>query len=353
MCVIWSATPAFFDRRDRVAAADDRRALAPSATACATALVPVANASISNTPIGPFQTTVFASRDAPRVARRSSAARCRAPMPIADRRRRRPRALRAARPPRASARRRDRPAARARTPRAFASASIVARRVELVVLDQRLADRHAARLEERVGHRAADEQRDRPCRAGSRSPRSCPRPSRRRGSRRTAAPARSSALAEVLELLLPSAGRRPLLRRSCTMPSADACARCAAPNASFDVDVGERGELLRERRRRSSPPPGWKRRFSSSTTCRRSLRLAIAASRAVADAVVGERRPAAPSSSASRVGDRPQADTPDSACPSAGRDGTRGRRVAPVLERVLDRRQRRADARVVADRRRP
>ena len=30
-----------------------------------TAIVPCANASISNTPIGPFQTTVFASRTAP------------------------------------------------------------------------------------------------------------------------------------------------------------------------------------------------------------------------------------------------------------------------------------------------
>ncbi len=30
------------------------------ATACATAFVPLANSSISNTPIGPFQTTVFA-----------------------------------------------------------------------------------------------------------------------------------------------------------------------------------------------------------------------------------------------------------------------------------------------------
>ena len=33
-----------------------------------------------------------------------------------------------------------------------------ARRVELLVFDERLADRDAARLEERVGHRAADEQ---------------------------------------------------------------------------------------------------------------------------------------------------------------------------------------------------
>ena len=31
-------------------------------------------------------------------------------------------------------------------------------RVQLVVFDQRLADRHAERLEERVGHRAADQQ---------------------------------------------------------------------------------------------------------------------------------------------------------------------------------------------------
>ena len=35
----------------------------------------------------------------------------------------------------------------------------LARVVQLVVLDERLADRVAARLEERVGHRAADDQR--------------------------------------------------------------------------------------------------------------------------------------------------------------------------------------------------
>ena len=61
MCVMRSATPAF-----SIAAIESPppTMVVPftSATACATPIVPCANASISNTPIGPFQTTVFASR---------------------------------------------------------------------------------------------------------------------------------------------------------------------------------------------------------------------------------------------------------------------------------------------------
>ena len=60
MCVIRSASPAFL-----MAAIESPPPMivvpATAATARATALVPAANASISNTPIGPFQTTVFAS----------------------------------------------------------------------------------------------------------------------------------------------------------------------------------------------------------------------------------------------------------------------------------------------------
>src|SRR5262249_13486811 len=60
ICVILSATPAF-----RTAAIESPPPMIvvplTAATARATALVPAANASISNTPIGPFHTTVLAS----------------------------------------------------------------------------------------------------------------------------------------------------------------------------------------------------------------------------------------------------------------------------------------------------
>ena len=58
-----SAHPGLLDRRDRVAAADNRRAL-HLRDGLGDAIVPLANASISNTPMGPFQTTVFASASA-------------------------------------------------------------------------------------------------------------------------------------------------------------------------------------------------------------------------------------------------------------------------------------------------
>src|SRR5262249_19379704 len=60
MCVMRSARPAFFSAAIE---SPPPTIVVPltDATAAATAFVPLANASISNTPIGPFQTTVFAS----------------------------------------------------------------------------------------------------------------------------------------------------------------------------------------------------------------------------------------------------------------------------------------------------
>src|SRR5205823_13020123 len=64
MCVMRSATPAFL-----TAAIESPPPMIvvprTAATAWAMAFVPTANAGISNTPIGPFQTTVFASASAP------------------------------------------------------------------------------------------------------------------------------------------------------------------------------------------------------------------------------------------------------------------------------------------------
>src|SRR4051812_2918471 len=61
MCVIRSAIPDFFTAEIE---SPPPMIVVPrtAATARAMALVPVANASISNTPIGPFHTTVFAAR---------------------------------------------------------------------------------------------------------------------------------------------------------------------------------------------------------------------------------------------------------------------------------------------------
>ena len=119
--------------------------------------VPLANASISNTPIGPFQTTVFAPAMTVAIARDRLRADVE-PHAIADRR--------VADRQRLGRRagfelRRDDVIDRQleRAGRAPWRALDVARRVEQVVLDERLADRQPARLEERVGHRAADEQR--------------------------------------------------------------------------------------------------------------------------------------------------------------------------------------------------
>ncbi|MNC95827.1 hypothetical protein D3C83_130360 [compost metagenome] len=64
MCVILSATPAAL-----IAATESPPPMIvvplTAATALATASVPFANGATSNTPIGPFQTTVFASASSP------------------------------------------------------------------------------------------------------------------------------------------------------------------------------------------------------------------------------------------------------------------------------------------------
>ena len=155
MCVMRSATPALLTAATE---SPPPMIVVPftSATARATPSVPAANASISNTPIGPFHTTVFASRSTVWYRRRrlgSDVEAHAAPdrrivhLEHGGRRARfhlvgddvidRERELHAA---------------------AFACAHDVARGVELVVLDQRRADRQPEGLEERVGHRAADEQ---------------------------------------------------------------------------------------------------------------------------------------------------------------------------------------------------
>ena len=116
-----------------------------------------------------------------------------------------------------------------------------------------------------------------------------------------------------------------------------------------DVDVGERGELLRRTPGRSSLPPrgsAGSRAGRPRRRCRPSSIAVCAGSPTQSSANTTGRS----SSSDSRVGDRLQRVLAGSACPWAGRDASRGSTVAPLLQRVLDRRQRRADARVVADR---
>ena len=220
-----------------------------------------------------------------------------------------------------------------------ACAMIVARRVELVVFDQRLADRLALRLEERVGHRAADEQpvdaaeqvlddldlvRDLgAAEDGDERPLGI---AERRG--------RDSC--SSFSISSPAAGLR---HHGATIASTDACARCAAPKASFDVDVGERGERLREAGvvllllRVEAQVLEQHDARPSSTCATAALGGAPMQSSANADG--------APEQLADAIGHRPQAHTPASACPSAGRGARPGSRARP-LERVLDGRQRRA-----------
>ena len=121
MCVIESATPAC------VTAATESpppMIVVPwtAATARATPIVPAANGGISNTPIGPFQTTVFARRMMSRVVRDRLRADVEAHA-IADGMVRQRRVSARARSRRASVRRRDRRAARARRLSRFARSS--------------------------------------------------------------------------------------------------------------------------------------------------------------------------------------------------------------------------------------
>ena len=115
------------------------------------------------------------------------------------------------------------------------------------------------------------------------------------------------------------------------------------------VEIGERGERRRERGSFFSSS-GWKRRFSSSTTPAGRVRLLDRALRGLADAVVGEDHGRAEQFRQPRR-DRPQAELRRRLAfgPSEVAREHDGR---ALFERVCDRRQRRADARVVADRRR-
>ena len=124
-----------------------------SAIASATARVPASNGGVSNTPIGPFQTTVLAPAIASRERRRRLPGRCRtSPRPPESRRA----------PPRARLRRVERrrhervlrAAGACRRARASSAFAIV----DAVGLDERLARLEPHRLEERARHRAADDQ---------------------------------------------------------------------------------------------------------------------------------------------------------------------------------------------------
>jgi len=106
-----------------------------------------------------------------------------------------------------------------------------ARRVELVVFDQGLADRQAIRLEERVSHRAADEQRvDAPRKFSMTSilSETFAPPS-------TATNGRSGEASAMPRYLISSSIRKPAAAfgSSFAMPSVDACARWLEPKASF------------------------------------------------------------------------------------------------------------------------
>ena len=117
--------------------------------------------------------------------------------------------------------------------------------LDLIGLHERVADATALRDEERERHRAADRGAGRSGRAARRSRRACRSPSRRRARRRTGASARR---ASAPSTSTSRASSRPAADGNTRGgPTIDACARCAAPNASFDVDVAELGEVRRER----------------------------------------------------------------------------------------------------------
>ena len=159
-----------------------------SVSAWATARVPSANAGVSKTPIGPFQNTVRAPASGLRERRARTPGRCRG-------RARRTGSRRRGRPAAAGRGRRDGNSvsttmsvgSRISTPVSSARCEVLAAGVELVLLEQALADLVALRLEEGEDHAAADEQACRPCRAGCRSRRACRRPWSRRARRRRAA----------------------------------------------------------------------------------------------------------------------------------------------------------------------
>ena len=152
-----SATPAFDDRGDRVAAADDRRALHAGDRLGDRVGARWRTRRSRTRPSGPFQTTVFAVRDqrGVRLGRLGTdvEAHAVADRGIGDRQHVRRRA--------GFELRRDDVIGgqRERDPGRRGALLELPRLVEQIVLDQRLADRDAARLQEGVGHRPADAER--------------------------------------------------------------------------------------------------------------------------------------------------------------------------------------------------
>ena len=164
----------------------------------------------------------------------------------------------------------------------FAWASIDRASSSLSSSTSDLPDGHAARFEERVGHRAADEQAvdlaqqvlddfDLVRHLGA-------------AENRDERPlGRLERLAQILAAPAPSAGRRPPAGRWCVMPR-PTHAR-GAPRRTRRSRRRRRATRARPRTPgRSSPPPAWNRRFSSSTTppppgaCTACDRVAAAAS---------------------------------------------------------------------------
>ena len=127
--------------------------------------------------------------------------------------------------------------------------------VDLVGLDERVADVCALRGEERERHRAADERACRTRRAARRSRRACRSPSRRRAPRRTAASASSSSAEQHLDL----AGQQPARRADGSTrggPTIDAWARCdGAERVVRRTRRRARDEVRRRTRGRSPPRP--------------------------------------------------------------------------------------------------
>ena len=155
MCVIRSATPAFFTAAIE---SPPPTIVVPFtlATACAIAIVPFANASISKTPIG--SVPHHRARIVQRIGVRLRGARADVePHAIADLRI--VHAERLGRRARLELRRNDViDGKQQRQPARLRALENVARGALLVVLDERLADRLALRFQERVRHGAADQQ---------------------------------------------------------------------------------------------------------------------------------------------------------------------------------------------------
>ena len=195
-------------RPDRVGAADDRVRVGARATAAATAFVPSAKRGHSKTPIGPFQKIVFAVAIRSGEARRGSRARCRG--------RASPRA------PRRTARPCDSASgsnAAAATTSTGSSTGEVERVLVAELLGHLAADEHGVGPPAEVAQdaelvldlRAARDDHERPLDLAEQP-------------------------AELLELALEQQAR-VRAAAGARRASVDACARCAEPNASFDVEV--------------------------------------------------------------------------------------------------------------------